>query len=155
MTTAVASLFNALNDAGSLSRECLAGCTADEIAVVRSHFSHELPLAYEEFLRLAGKGAGRLFCGSEIYYPKLLGLQNAAKELLIENGETLSLPDEAIVFYMHQGYELCFLIPNTEDPPVFQYVEGQPGFSNPWGKFSEFLKDSIAEHLKEWPNLSQ
>ena len=155
MTTAVDCLFDALIDVGALGRECLAGCTADEVVVIRSCFSHELPLAYEEFLRVAGKGAGRLFCGSEIYYPELLGLQNAAKTLLIENSQTLLLPDDAIVFYMHQGYEFCFMTPNKEDPPVFQYVEGQSGFSNPWGKFSEFLKDSIAWHLKEWPNLSQ
>lgn len=155
MTTDVDSIFAALDDVGILHRDSLVGCTAKEIDAVRSHFSRKLPAAYEEFLRLAGGGAGRLFCGSDIFYPRLLALQNFAKELLIENGESISLPVDAMVFFMHQGYEFCFLLPVNEDPPVFQYVEGQVGFANPWGKFSDFLKASIAAHLEGWANLNR
>lgn len=154
MTAGIDVIFSTLDKQGDLSRKNLVGCTPEEIMAVRAHFAHKLPFAYEEFLRLAGNGAGKLFRGSEIYYPRLLGLQNAAEERLRENGGTLSIPDDAMVFFMHQGYEFCFLVPSAEDPPVHQYVEGQAGFSTPWDKFTEFLKDAIAGHLKEWPDLN-
>lgn len=150
----VASIFARLDAAGSLRLRRSDGCTAKEIAAVRSHFAHDLPPEYQQFLRRAGRGAGKLFQGSAIYYPELLELQQAAKELLIENGGTLSLPEGAMVFFMHQGYEFCFLQPTTADPPVFQYVEGQDGFANPWDRFSGFLEDAVADHLRAWPNLN-
>jgi hypothetical protein len=153
MPNAVDTLLARMHDAGSLTRTCLEPCSSEEVQIVRHHFSGWLPPAYESFLRHCGRGAGRLFAGSEIFYPELLELQDAAAELLAQAGDRPVLPPTAKVFFMHQGYEFCFFTPTASDPPVFQYVEGQPSFTNPWPSFSAFLEESIALHLRTWPDL--
>ncbi len=65
----------------------------------------------------------------------------------------LSLREGAMVFARHQGDELCFLVPTKADPAVFQYVEDQDELANPWDRFSTFLADAVADHLRAWPRL--
>lgn len=151
MTTnkSITEMFAELSTGSGFMRYSMDGCTEAEIAQIRLHFGgHDLPKVYEEFLRVAGRGAGRLFQGHHIYYPDLLHLQNAAKRLLIANGGTLSLPENAMVFLMHQGYMFHFILPTDEDPQIFTYVEGTntDAFSCA-GSFSRFLELSIERHL--------
>ena len=154
MSDSVEQIFSGLAATGALSRTSLKGCSDGEIAKVREHFGHELPAAFEQFLRLAGRGAGKLFQGTALYFPVLLGLQQRAAELLVENGGRLSLPSAAMVFSFHQGYEFLFFEPTTADPPVRQYVEGTDAFSTPWPSFSAFLRDGVEAHLGVWPDLN-
>lgn len=139
-------IFQSMIDKGVLNRNDLVGCNAEEMDQIRAHFSVHIPAYYEEFLRLAGKSAGGLFRGSDIFFPRLLKLQKWANELLSENNEK-GLPESAMVIFMHQGYEFCFILPGKDDPSVFQYVEGQKGFSETWQKFSEFLEQSLNSQL--------
>jgi len=154
MTSSMREIFSALGQTGIISVERTLGCSEDEILAVERHFNCMLPLAYREFLVIAGRSAGKLFCGADIFYPRIFQLQSEAKELLVELGALDLLPTNAKVFCMHQGYEINYFLPVSDDPPVFQYFEGQSEVSQPWKSFSEFLRLSIEGHLAQWPDLN-
>jgi hypothetical protein len=154
MISSMREIFSELEQKGVISVESTLGCSEDEILAVERHFNCILPLAYREFLVVAGKSAGKLFCGTDIFYPRVLQLQSEAKELLIELGAPDLLPNNAKVFCMHQGYEINYFLPVSDDPPVFQYFEGQSEVSQPWKSFSEFLRLSVEGHLAQWPDLN-
>jgi hypothetical protein len=61
-----------------------------------------------------------------------------------EAGVESLLPSNAFVFYGHQGYEFgFFLLGQGDDPPVYQYVEGEETPNLVWGSFSDYLSDVI------------
>lgn len=146
--------FLALVQQGAIAKANLIGCTDEEILIIQKHFSCQLPQAYKDFLLIAGKGAGILFRGSDIFYPRVLELQSEAKELLSELGLTTLLPIDAKVFCMHQGYELNYFMPTSDDPPVFQFFEGEINAFVAWESFSKFIKASIQSHLGQWPDVN-
>lgn len=100
----------------------LAGCTEEEIAaVLEKAQGFPLPGHYIEFLRVLGKGGGRLFRGTDIYYPEPLKANDYAKELA---DPTLKLAGR-FFFAAHQGYQLYFF--DAESPErVFMHTEGEP-----------------------------
>lgn len=106
-----------------------------------------LPNQYREFLLAIGHNAGLLFQGTDIlfrYVEDLLELRKEAEDLLKENDETVSLPSDAFVFSMHQGYEFnYFVISEGNDPSVYQYIEGDGPPVLVWDSFSAFLRKSI------------
>jgi len=146
--------FAALVQGGHITKDMLRGCSDEEIAALEVHFNCRLPSSYRDFLSIAGKGAGKLFQGTDIFYPRILQLQREARDLLLELNLPNLLPDEAKVFCMHQGYELNYFLPNSEDPAIFQFFEGQQAVTQPWNSFSDFIETSIESHLKHWPELS-
>jgi hypothetical protein len=150
----VIKLFSSLVEQGHIQRETLLGCTGDEILTIENHFNAHLPEAYRDFLSIAGKGAGKLFRGTDIFYPRVMELQSEAQDLLNELELPSLLPPDAIVFCMHQGYEINFFAPMHDDPPVSQYVEGDAEASVPWQSFSEFISTSIQSHIMHWSDLN-
>lgn len=154
MTNKTKNLFLSIIKNGNISKETLHGCNKYEISLIENHFSQQLPNEYKDFILIAGKGAGKLFQGTAIYYPTLLELQSSAKVLLEELNLLKLLPANALVFRMHQGYEFTFLLPGHDNPPVLQYIEGNDHCTQPWSSFSDFLEESINEHVKVWPNLN-
>ena len=125
------------------------GCTSEEIDRLEKLAGIRLPKAYREFLLAIGRRAGKLFQGTDILFPALDGVRDAAIHLLHENGETFRLPSDAFVFSMHQGYEFDYFIASQgDDPPVYQYVEGSGSPALIWPSFSEFLRESIALHAQ-------
>lgn len=145
--------FAALVEQGVIAKRSLVGCTSNEILTVERHFACRLPQEYKDFLSIAGKGAGKLFRGTDIFYPRLLELQSEAGELLAESNLRSPLPNDAVVFCMHQGYELNYFEPKSDDPPVFQFVEGQTEAAVAWPAFSEFILTAIESHRRQWRNL--
>jgi hypothetical protein len=85
------------------------GCSPDEVERVRVDQGVDLPWSYECFLRSMGRDSGGIFAGSELSYPEVLGLRRDAQDLLRENGSTFTLPPDALVFWMHQGYQFAFM----------------------------------------------
>lgn len=154
MTSNVKNLFSALVQQGTISESSLIGCTDEELVSIELHFGGKLPSAYREFLGIAGRAAGKLFQGTDIFYPRILELQCEAKELLTELNLPDLLPVDAKIFCMHQGYELNYFLPVSDDPPVYQFFEGQDSVTLPWQSFSEFLRTSIENHLAQWANLN-
>lgn len=149
----IRSAFSELVRGERMHSDSLKGCNAEEIAKVEDHFGCSIPASYRDFLSIAGRGAWRLFQGTDIFYPRVLGLQKDAENLLCEQGMSQLLSPDAKVFCMHQGYEMNFFLPGTDDPAVFQFVEGDTGASRPWGSFSDFIETSIQDHLKQWSDL--
>jgi hypothetical protein len=87
-----------------------------------------------------GRGAGRYFVGTDIYYPTLLGMTAAARELVAEDPNKMTLPQDSIAILMHQGYQFMFVrASDGDDPPVYHYMELS-------GKF-EAVADSLSGYL--------
>lgn len=123
-------------------KESIVGCSAQEIDEIEAAVGRRLPLAYREFLAQMGHGAGDFYMGTDIFYPRLHGLGQAARDLVAEEKSNLALPNEAIVFMMHQGYQFLF-VRNDEgdDPPVYYYME----FSGQFVKKSDHLTDFLID----------
>jgi len=120
------------------------GCNENEIKELEEEIGHSLPIIYRKFLLDMGHHAGVLFQGTDIFFRSIKGLTQEAKELLEENQEPFILPDDAFVFSMHQGYEFnYFKFSEGEDPPVYQYIEGEGNPKLAWNSFSSFLLDGI------------
>ncbi|MDK2127018.1 SMI1/KNR4 family protein [Parachitinimonas caeni] len=146
-------LISSLIDAQLCKQGEAKGCSQEEIAALEQSTGLSFPLQYREFLLAIGKRAGRLFQGTDIFLPAISGLKDEAINLLEENEEDFNLPKEAFVFSMHQGYEFNYF--NTsegDDPPVYQYVEGNGPPVLTWNSFSEFLNDSITLHSRSMEN---
>lgn len=150
----VRDIFHELELRGVILESALVGCSEVDIASVEQHFGCKVPLAYRDFLTIAGRSAGKIFCGVDIFYPRLLRLKLEAEELLDELGLSDLLPRDAKVFCMHQGYEINFFLPVSDDPPIFQFFEGQNSVNKAWDSFSDFLFLSIESHLLQWPDLN-
>ncbi|WP_081005854.1 SMI1/KNR4 family protein [Pseudomonas asplenii] len=150
----VRDIFHELVLRGVILDSALVGCSEVEIASIEQHFGCKVPLAYREFLTIAGRSAGKIFCGVDIFYPRLLSLKFEADELLDELGLSDLLPTDAKVFCMHQGYEINYFLPVADDPPVFQFFEGQSSIDKTWDSFSSFLISSIENHLLQWSDLN-
>ncbi|UBF27657.1 SMI1/KNR4 family protein [Kovacikia minuta CCNUW1] len=115
--------FQELNLASS---DELKPCTDEEIETLERHLRLSLPKAYREFLLWMGNGAGVFMLGEDCFYRQLFDLRRSAIELLEENCFSKKLPDDAFVFFMHQGYHFGFLLTSQgENPPIHYYYEGR------------------------------
>nr|OEJ76198.1 hypothetical protein BH720_05915 [Desertifilum tharense IPPAS B-1220] len=130
-------------------------CTEEEIFSLETDLNINLPKAYKEFLLWGGHEAGGLLEGSDCFFKHILNIQKWAIDLLNENDFPESLPKDAFVFYMHQGYEFMFFkISEGDDPPIYIYNElnNQSLFSKAYLKYSDFLLiflEEQANYLKE------
>lgn len=98
------------------------GCTEEEVAAVRRDQGGRLPRSYECFLGHLGRDAGGLFGGSDLCYPQNLGLRKEAEALTNEDPEArFVLPDDAVVIWMHQGYQFAYLCCSEGDDPLVRY----------------------------------
>jgi hypothetical protein len=62
------------------------GASEGEIEELKSQWgTRELPLAYVEFLRVMGRGAGRLLRGTDAFLPRIRQLPAFIAEFLAEN----------------------------------------------------------------------
>lgn len=136
-----------LNDYKIATNNEIQGFTELEVEQCEKALGSKLPNQYREFLLAIGHNAGLLFQGTDILFrnvDQLLELRKDAEDLLAENEETFILPTDAFVFSMHQGYEFnYFVLSEGDDPPVYQYVEGDGSPVLVWDSFSTFLRKSI------------
>jgi len=142
MARSVAEVVESLIRSGRVRAEELSGCSESEVASLERDFGFRLPARYREFLLAMGHDAGPLLRGSRVSYKDLPRLRESFQELLEEDGSTFPIPREAFVFYMHQGYDfLYFLASGGDDPPVYQYVEGDGQPELQWASFTDFLAE--------------
>lgn len=122
----------------------LIGLTEAEIAEVAADQQvARLPSSYRDFLRLMGRGTGRLLVGTDAFYPQLLGLKCDAAALLEADGQASLVPAAAVVVAMHQGYQVYWMQDlGVEDPPVYMFQEGTRAVAGAWASFTEFLRSS-------------
>lgn len=125
------------------------GCSAAEISKLEADANLNLPVAYKEFLLWAGNGLGDFAIGSDIFYEDadLVGMQQDARGILIENIFPHELPDDAFVFWMHQGYMFSFFRASEGgNPPIRNYREGENDgriLYNKEENFVAFVRDEI------------
>jgi len=156
----------------SISEENRRVCNKQEIEELERNFGL-LPKAYKNFLEIAGKGAGQLFVGTNIFYEKytvvpkqgVTAAQNSIEKLqatadfILQNSgfTTLEekrriLPENALVICTHQGYLFDFiqLHPShnelRDDPPVFRFEEDQENAVMIAPKFSTYIAEAIENH---------
>jgi hypothetical protein len=123
------------------------GCSDSEIdEIMADQNVTRLPSAYACFLRRAGRGAGDLLVGTDAFYPRIIGLKEAAIELFSESPVPIQLGSDAFVIAMHQGYQL-FWFPTVipDDPEVLMFQEGDRGPLRRWESFSSYLNDMIKD----------
>jgi hypothetical protein len=102
------------------------GCTEAEVAAVAADQGLRLPSSYRVFLQLMGKHRGALMSDTVVGYPEIIGLRDTVETLVDEHSEPHALPNDAVVFALHQGYEFWFLR-STEgpDPAVWFWTPKQ------------------------------
>ena len=138
-----------LQQLGLVQPDELVGCTASEISKFEQELGISLPKAYQEFLLEMGHGAGQFLRGSDCFFKHLPYLREWAIDLLEENNFPQPLPNDAFVFFMHQGYQFSFFILSEgDDPPIYSYCEGENTikFTKSNAKFSEFMKQEVEIH---------
>lgn len=129
-----------------LATETLLPCTAAEVEQLEQQYEIKFPAVYKQFLLTMGKSAGRFMLGSSCFFDELPFLEEGAKELLQENNFK-ELPPNAFVFWMHQGYQFAFFMPNEGDnPPVYYYHEAhhQTDFIKKELSLTDFYKIQLA-----------
>ncbi|CAN1213549.1 Knr4/Smi1-like domain-containing protein [Tumidithrix helvetica PCC 7403] len=134
-----------------LGENTLLPCSDRSITELEQKLEISLPKLYKEFLQMMGNGAGKFLQGEDCFYPQLPLIQGWAKELLQENNFPESLPDDAFVFFMHQGYQFSFFkLSEGDNPPIYSYCEGQEEthFIKNHDKFSDFLSVEIELYNK-------
>jgi hypothetical protein len=145
----------AITDGSTASPGQLCGLSEDVIGVIESDQPAPLADAYRLFLRLIGSGAGFFLRGSDVYYPKLLGLKKAAGDLLVENKSPFALKDSDRVFLMHQGYCFDFMRGPGDDPEVWSYREGAGTAPEPaFGRFTDWLRANAEREIPVWARHS-
>ncbi|MEU1415923.1 MULTISPECIES: SMI1/KNR4 family protein [unclassified Streptomyces] len=145
-----------LSDGTTASPTSLRGLSDQAIQEVTLDQDAPLGAAYRLFLELIGGGAGRFLQGSDAFHPDVIGLREAAVELLTENDVSFSLSHSDRVIFMHQGYCFDFLRGAEPDPEVWSYTEGDPSSAGPSrtaSSFTEWLRAHAEEQTEAWARL--
>jgi hypothetical protein len=132
------------------------GLSDDEIHRIECDQSAHLGDAYRCFLRLIGGGAGHFMQGSDVFYPAVIGLGEAARELLAENDVPFVLAESDRVILMHRGYQFDFLRGPGPDPEVWSYCEGGGPGDVPtlsFTRFTDWLQAHVTQQTQAWARL--
>jgi SMI1 / KNR4 family (SUKH-1) len=115
-------------------------CSAADVKNVERDGGNILPAAYKAYLLIAGREPPAAWVGSDCTICDLPKLFGWAAHLLSENHQP-PLPEQAFVFIMHQGYQFKYFIAdgNSDDPPVFYYLEGEPKTVRQFERLSDLL----------------
>lgn len=116
--------------------------TPSQVTALEQHLSLSLPAAYRAYLLIAGGRPPPSLVGSDCHADYLYQLRHWAAELLQECGDPFVLTADAVVFLMHQGYVFQYYLAGewSDDPPVFQYLEGEPAPVEKFERFSEWVE---------------
>ena len=117
-------------------------CSWYEMSELERQLGFNLPRMYRDIFSRMGHGAEGFWAGEDCFYKHLPLIQIWAKELLTEDSFPLSLPNDAFVFFMHQGYQFNFFkLSEGDNPPVYSYLEGQSEreFIKTYDKFTDFF----------------
>ena len=101
------------------------GYSDAEIATAETRLGVQFPIVFRTFLREMAKSPGDLFRGHGLArLPQFEELKTQALELLAETNDTLTLPQDAVVFLFSQG-------------TWFGYVHANGGFDGPALRWTE------------------
>lgn len=126
-------------------------CIEEEIKKLEEHFQFRLPKKFREYLLVTGHGAGEYKIGSDYQYKYLFDLTRQARCELKRAGNPFQLPEDAFVFFGHQGYIFAwFNVSDGDDPPVYTYsIMAEEKRPKSWASsFSEYLTKSVIEQMQ-------
>jgi hypothetical protein len=155
MSQSVRQIFADLIEKRLLAQSQLRGCSELEIMQIERMHGRKLPNQYREFLFIAGRQAGYLFQGTDIFYPTLLTLKSYATQLLEESSKSALLPDKSFVYLVHCGYIFHYFCSDDDDPPIYGFCEGDSSIAESTLTFTEFLSQEIEQHLAMFGSLSK
>jgi hypothetical protein len=141
-----------VSDGTTASEDDVHGLDGDEVQQVDDDQPGPLPYAYRCFLRHAGRGAGRFLQGSDVFHPHVLGIRDAADELLAGSG--LALAEDDRVILLHQGVQFDFLRGDGDDPEVWSYCEDDTAPTRSHARFTDWLRANAQEQTHAWAQLT-
>lgn len=136
----VRSVVTAITDGSTASPGQLCGLSEDVIRQIESDQPAPLAAAYRLFLQLIGSSAGFFLQGSDVYYPQVLGLKEAACDLLSKNESPFLFEDSDRVFLMHQGY-------------CFDFLRGSVP-ERTFERFTDWLREKAEQAIPVWAQHS-
>lgn len=143
-----------LLQAGIANSRTLKGCTEESITKIESIYNIHLPRPYRFFLLHMGLSAGKFLQGSDFLYKDLTDLRKRAEILLKQCKAKFALAPTDFVFLVHQGYQFLFFKTNeSEDPPVFLYIEDDELPKQVSCSFSEWLTMCVTDEIAAYRNL--
>lgn len=148
----VRTVVDAITDGTTARPEQLQGLSAEAMLEIERDQQAPVADAYCEFLSLIGGGAGRFMRGEDVYYARVLGLGEAARELLEENNSSFRFEPTDRVFTMHQGYQFEFMRGTGADPEVWSYSEGMNGDVpvRSHASFTDWLRATAEMEMPVW-----
>ena len=130
--------------------ERIKGYSEEEIEAIQSFFPYPLPLAFRQFLKAMGHGAGEIFWEDDLQI-----MPEYDRESYLDRNkhsdETFVLPDDAFVFAGSQGCVFYYFLAGQglDDPLVYVYGECDKEPTATGKTFSEFLMSYLAASLAE------
>jgi hypothetical protein len=126
------------------SARTFVGAEETELAALERRIGGPLPAVYRTFAATMGRHAGDLFCGSDVGSDRWPELHRMATELVVESGADFTLPADAHVFLVHQGYQFSYVLADAGfDGPVYLFDEGSPEPAEQAGSFAELLASQL------------
>lgn len=95
-------------------------CSTIQLMKIEEFVKDKLPAVYVDFLLTMGEDAGEFMPGSDCFYTFIFDLKSWAIETIEEN-HFKPLPENAFVFWMHQGYQFAFFQLGSDDNPNVYY----------------------------------
>ena len=98
------------------------GCDASDIDRLEQRLACVFPNVFREFLMHFGRNCSYLFDGATLEMLELFpSLRDTARLMVAELEQPELIPENAVVFIHHQGYDFAFFVPSNEDadPPVY------------------------------------
>ncbi len=141
-----------VSDGTTASDEEIQGLEPASVQEVDDDQPAPLARAYRLFLENAGGGAGHFLQGSDVFHPHVLGIRQAADELLAGSG--LALRDDDRVILMHQGVQFDFLRGSGDDPEVWSYCEDDSTPTRSHERFTDWLRANVQEQTHAWAHLA-
>ena len=124
-----------------------AGYSEPEVAEAEARLGVRFPAVFRTYLREMAKSPGDLFCGSDLAgITQFEQFRAGALHLLAETDPGLSLPREAVVFLLHQGYTFTYVLAvGGFDGPTMSWIETEREPRQVAATFTEMVNAELSQ----------
>ena len=129
------------------------GCTDEDISQLEAAYKLKFPATYKQFLRVMGRGAGRLFADCSWTLPELAHANIMLQQKLLANN-AVQVPKSAFVFLACSAAEILFFdAADGDDPPIYvvEIASEPPRLLS--DSFSDWLSKAAKVAAKLSPNF--
>ena len=143
---------------GLATPESIVGCTERDFDELQASVQGKMPVAYVEFLRAVGRGAGVFLFGSEWCFPQLVEIRQlshlALKNCGVQEPTEWLLPDRFPFASWGYSQFLFFDLNDGNDPRVFRYSIESCSPEVVFQSFSDWVRDCVEGEVSQWLELS-